>query len=103
MHVYLNLILCGSNEALGFAQSKFTPFGKEQKYVEKLEVCSSNEYIVVNLLSYPHLSSLTAFNYSLNDGKNVCAGLYYSSRLWGAREVSNVPSSELGTQTACCR
>ncbi|XP_011083893.1 glucose-induced degradation protein 8 homolog [Sesamum indicum] len=25
------------DEALGFAQSKFTPFGKEQKYVEKLE------------------------------------------------------------------
>ncbi|KAL0325822.1 UNVERIFIED_CONTAM: Glucose-induced degradation protein 8 [Sesamum radiatum] len=27
----------GFDEALGFAQSKFTPFGKEQKYVEKLE------------------------------------------------------------------
>ncbi|KAL0351822.1 UNVERIFIED_CONTAM: hypothetical protein Scaly_1570900 [Sesamum calycinum] len=26
------------DEALGFAQSKFTPFGKEQKYVEKLEM-----------------------------------------------------------------
>ncbi|KZV26771.1 hypothetical protein F511_25335, partial [Dorcoceras hygrometricum] len=27
----------GSAEALGFAQTKLTPFGKEQKYVEKLE------------------------------------------------------------------
>lgn len=32
----------GSTEALEFAQSKLTPFGKVQKYVEKLEVGSSS-------------------------------------------------------------
>lgn len=29
---------CGSTEALEFAQTKLAPFGKVQKYVEKLEV-----------------------------------------------------------------
>lgn len=41
----LKLSLCGSDEALMFAQSQLTDFGKEQKFVKKLEVCSSDEYI----------------------------------------------------------
>lgn len=45
MHVCLNLTLCGSDEALLFAQSQLTDFGKEQKFVKKLEVCFSNELI----------------------------------------------------------
>lgn len=40
-------LFCCSDEALGYAQSNFTPFGKEQKYVQRLEVCSSNKYIIV--------------------------------------------------------
>lgn len=35
----LNLHFFGSTEALEFAQTKLTPFGMVQKYVEKLEVC----------------------------------------------------------------
>ncbi|MBA0786277.1 hypothetical protein Gotri_025624, partial [Gossypium trilobum] len=31
-------------EALEFAQMKLTPFGKEQKYVEKLEVCKLSKF-----------------------------------------------------------
>ena len=37
--ISLNLHFFGSTEALEFAQTKLTPFGKVQKYVEKLEVC----------------------------------------------------------------
>lgn len=35
------LIFCfrASTEALEFAMTKLTPFGKVQKYIEKLEVC----------------------------------------------------------------
>jgi len=42
---YLSLMLnpcmlMDSTEALEFAQNKLMPFGKEQKLLEKLEVCS---------------------------------------------------------------
>lgn len=37
---YSKLSFLGSTEALEFAQSKLAPFGKVQKYVVKLEVCS---------------------------------------------------------------
>lgn len=33
----------GSTEALEFAQARLTPFGKVQKYVEKLEVRLGSE------------------------------------------------------------
>lgn len=39
--IFFFLIFCflASTEALEFAMTKLTPFGKVQKYIEKLEVC----------------------------------------------------------------
>jgi len=36
---FIEFHFIGSTEALEFAQTKLGPFGKEPKYMEKLEVC----------------------------------------------------------------
>lgn len=36
---FINILFFGSTEALEFAQTKLTPFGKMDKFVDKLEVC----------------------------------------------------------------
>lgn len=43
LHVscFINFCFLASTEALEFAKTKLTPFGKMQKYIQKLEVCLS--------------------------------------------------------------
>ena len=68
--------LSGSTEALEFAQTKLTPFGKVQKYVEKLEVCSfqiqTSQAYLQNL--YNSLSEFEGLFF-------IFAGLYGSAGL----------------------
>lgn len=65
MSPFLNFIsflnVYGSTEALEFAQTKLTPFGKVQKYVEKLEVCF---FLMQNLRIITVLFIFVVFPYS---------------------------------------
>lgn len=64
----LKLKFCGSQEALLFAQCQLTDFGKEQKYVKKLEVCSSNNCILFYITLGFQFDWIC---YSSNVGENV--------------------------------
>lgn len=79
---------CGSTEALEFAQSNLTPFGKVQKYVEKLEVSSSFSRKILSLLS----SNSKGFIDILTE-LIAGSGFHGSDGLRGAGKITHVSSS----------